>query len=70
MEKRGVIIIGGSAGSIDVIINILPFIPEDFPCPIVVVLHRKGTFENHLEEVLNKNCKLKVVEIQDKMQLQ
>jgi two-component system chemotaxis response regulator CheB len=51
MEKEGVIIFGGSAGSIEVIMNIFPFIPEDYPFAIVVVLHRKNTVEHHLEDV-------------------
>jgi two-component system chemotaxis response regulator CheB len=70
MEKEGVIVIGGSAGSIEVIMNLLPTIPENFPCPIVVVIHRKNTLENHLVDVLNKKCRLNVIEIQDKMQLE
>ena len=70
MEKEGAIVIGGSAGSIEVIINLLPYIPETFPYPIVIVLHRKSTVEYHLEDVLNKKCKLGVFEIQDKMQLE
>ena len=70
MEKAGVIVIGGSAGSIEVIINLLPYIPEDFPYPLVIILHRKSTAEYHLEDVLGKKCKLKVLEIQDKMPLE
>lgn len=70
MEKNGVIVIGGSAGSIDVIIKLIPFIPSDFPHAIVVVIHRKATVEYHLEDVLNRKSKIKVFEIQDKMQLE
>ena len=69
MEKEGVIIFGGSAGSIEVIMNIFPFIPEDYPFAIVVVLHRKNTVEHHLEDVLSRKAKIPVIEIQDKMQL-
>ena len=69
MEKEGVIIFGGSAGSIEVIMNIFPFIPEDYPFAIVVVLHRKNTVEHHLEDVLSRKAKIPVHEIQDKMQL-
>lgn len=70
MEKNGVIVIGGSAGSIEVIIKLIPFIPADFPHAIVVVIHRKATIEYHLEDVLNRKSKIKVFEIQDKMQLE
>jgi len=69
MEKEGVIILGGSAGSIEVIMNILPFIPANYPFAIILVLHRKNSAENHLEAVLNQNTNIPVVEIQDKMQL-
>ncbi|MCF8423595.1 MAG: response regulator [Bacteroidia bacterium] len=69
MEKEGVIIFGGSAGSIEVIMNIFPFIPPDYPFAIVVVLHRKNTVEHHLEDVLSRKAKIPVMEIQDKMQL-
>ena len=69
MEKGGVIIIGGSAGSIEVIMNLFPVIPADFTIPIVVVLHRKNTSEHHLEDVLSRKTKLPVLEVQDKMQL-
>ncbi len=69
MEKEGVIIFGGSAGSIEVIMNIFPFIPKDYPFAIVVVLHRKNTAEHHLEDVLSRKAKVPVIELQDKMQL-
>ena len=70
MEKEGVIIFGGSAGSIEAIMNIFPFIPANYPFAIVVVLHRKNTVEHHLEDVLNRQAQLPVLEIQDKMQLE
>ena len=70
MEKEGVIIFGGSAGSIDVIMNIFPLIPKGFSLPIVVVLHRKNTAEHHLEDVLNRKSKIPVLEVQDKMKIQ
>jgi chemotaxis response regulator CheB len=69
MEKEGVIIFGGSAGSIEVIMNIFPFIPANYPFAIVVVLHRKNTVEHHLEDVLSRKAQNPVLEIQDKMQL-
>lgn len=64
------ILIGGSAGSIEVIVNLLPYIPEKFPYPVVIILHRKSTVEYHLEDVLGRKCKLKVLEIEDKMPLE
>ena len=69
MEKEGVIIFGGSVGSIEAIMNIFPFIPANYPFAIVVVLHRKNTVEHYLEDVLSRNSNIPVMEIQDKMQL-
>lgn len=69
MEKEGVIIFGGSAGSIEVIMNIFPFIPANYPFAIVLVLHRKNTVEHHLEDVLSRKAQIPVLEIQDKMKL-
>lgn len=69
MEKEGVIIFGGSVGSIEAIMNIFPFIPANYPFAIVVVLHRKNTAEYHLEDVLSRNLNIPVIEIQDKMQI-
>lgn len=70
MEKEGVVVIGGSAGSIEVLLNLLPYIPVDFRFPVVIILHRKNTAEYHLEDVLSKKCKLDVCEIYDKIQLE
>ncbi len=69
MEKEGVIIFSGSAGSIEVIMNIFPCIPANFPFPVVLLLHRKNTIEHHLEDVLGRKSKVPVVEIQDKTYL-
>ena len=66
MEKEGVIIIGGSAGSIEVLLELFPTLPSDFPFAIVIVLHRKNNAEHHLEDVLRKRTKMRVLEIQDK----
>jgi chemotaxis response regulator CheB len=70
MEKEGVILIGGSAGSVEVVLNLLPYIPEKFPYPVVIVIHRKSTSEYYLEEVLGRKSRLRVVEAEDKMQLE
>jgi len=69
MEKEGVIIFSGSAGSIEVIMNIFPSIPANYPFPVVLLLHRKNTIEQHLEDVLGRKSKVPVIEIQDKTYL-
>jgi two-component system, chemotaxis family, protein-glutamate methylesterase/glutaminase len=67
MEKKSIIVIGGSAGSINILMKILPEFSADFPVPIIVVVHRKQNNENVLEKLLQQKCKLSVLEIEDKM---
>ena len=70
MEEKELIIIGGSAGSIDVLFSILPQLPSAFPVPIIVVIHRSQSIESSLEETLQQRCKIKCTEIYDKMKLE
>ena len=70
MEKKEMIIIGGSAGSIEVLFQILPLLPKNFPLPVMVVVHRKLVEQNLLEGVLQSKCIIKVTEAVDKMPIQ
>ncbi|MDO9001250.1 MAG: chemotaxis protein CheB [Bacteroidota bacterium] len=67
MEEKEVIIIGGSAGSIDVMMQILPNLPEEFPVPIILVLHRRPSIGNLSEIIFQNRCKIPVLEVEDKM---
>lgn len=70
MEEKEIIVIGGSAGSIDVLMEILPNLPEEFPIPIIVVLHRKPSKDNVPENIFQNKSKIYVVEVEDKMPIQ
>ena len=61
-----VIIIGGSAGSYNVVRKILSSLPADFPLPIVLCLHRLRDVRNGFAESLNINSVLPVREVLDK----
>jgi two-component system chemotaxis response regulator CheB len=61
-----IIVIGGSAGSYNVVRKILSSIPEDFPLPIILCLHRLKDFRNGFAESLNLDSKLMVIEPLDK----
>lgn len=64
-----VLMIGGSAGSLDVLLKILP--PLDIPSfAIVIVLHRKHTDDNTLEELIAVKTKIPVKEVEDKVVLE
>jgi two-component system, chemotaxis family, protein-glutamate methylesterase/glutaminase len=58
---RGVVI-GGSAGSLDVFNSILSRLPEKFPVPVVVVQHRSSDDNGFLASFLDDNCPLNVIE--------
>jgi two-component system chemotaxis response regulator CheB len=64
--KYKVIIIGGSAGSFQVVTSILASIPKDFNIPIVLALHRLKHVRHGFVEALSLKSGLPVVEPNDK----
>lgn len=68
LKKRDieVIVIGGSAGSYNVIRKILSSIPVDFPLPLVMCLHRLRDIRNGFAESLNIDSNIPVREVEDK----
>jgi len=60
------VVIGGSAGSLKVILNMLPDIAASLPVPIIIVLHRKETLSSSLEELIATRTSLHVKEAEDK----
>lgn len=61
-----ILVIGGSAGSLDVLLEIFPKIKSELSFPVVIVLHRKNTADMTLTELLLSRTKLPVKEIEDK----
>jgi two-component system chemotaxis response regulator CheB len=55
------IVIGGSAGSVSVLSELLPGLPEDFP-PVLVVVHVLRSSVDPLANVFASRCALKVLE--------
>jgi two-component system chemotaxis response regulator CheB len=47
------IVIGGSAGSLQVILKIISFINNDFSIPVLLVLHRNMQSDSTLEDLLS-----------------
>lgn len=60
------VVIGGSAGSFQGITRILNNIPEDFPLPIIMCLHRLKHVRNGFVEALQIKSKKPVSEPDDK----
>lgn len=64
-----VVIIGGSAGSLSVLLQILPQIPKLNDFAIVIVVHRKSTDDQTLEDLLKLKSSIKVKPVEDKASL-
>lgn len=62
----GVIAIGGSAGSLDVLLKVLPQIETLNSLSLIIILHRRNSDDQMLEELLRIKSGLIVEEIEDK----
>jgi two-component system chemotaxis response regulator CheB len=62
------LVIGGSAGSLQIILSALSAIGDDFPMPVLVVIHRNGIFESNLEELFYSRTAMVTKEVEEKDQ--
>jgi len=69
MGKCDALIIGGSAGSLDVLLRVLPLLNPELSFPIVIVIHRKHGTDSLLPELLSGRTKLIVKEIDEKEEI-
>lgn len=65
-KKCKALIIGGSAGSLEVLLKVFPNINVDIPFPIIIVVHRKHGADSLLPVLLSTRTKLKVKEVDEK----
>lgn len=63
-----VLVIGGSAGSLEAILKFLPPL-KAVSFAIVIVVHRKGGDDRMLEDLISSKCILPVDDFEDKTQL-
>jgi two-component system chemotaxis response regulator CheB len=66
MAKCEALIIGGSAGSLNVLLTVLPEIKPDINFAIIIVIHRKTGSESLLPELLSNKTSLRVKEAEEK----
>jgi two-component system, chemotaxis family, protein-glutamate methylesterase/glutaminase len=64
-----VLIIGGSAGSLEVLLSILPGLQPLPGYAVVIVVHRKNSEDNTLEELFAIKSAIPVSEVEDKTPL-
>ncbi|SIS69874.1 CheB methylesterase [Chryseobacterium ureilyticum] len=62
------IVIGGSAGSLQVIIEMIKNLDNKIPIPILLVVHRKAQSGDVLRTLLQQFTSISVVEVEDKTQ--
>jgi two-component system chemotaxis response regulator CheB len=61
------IAIGGSAGALEVLVDLLGALPRSFPTPVAVVVHLPPGADGGLVSMLRACCALDVVEAEDKL---
>jgi two-component system chemotaxis response regulator CheB len=65
-KSPSLLIIGGSAGSLHVVLGLMTILRAGFPIPVLLVLHRNGVFESSLEELLSARTDLPIKEVEEK----
>jgi two-component system chemotaxis response regulator CheB len=66
-EKQfDIVAIGGSAGSLHVLANILRSLPQKFDFAVVIVLHRMKNVESELDRLLALETNIQILEPDDK----
>lgn len=66
MSSPSMIVMGGSAGSLQAVFNILGSLPRHFSIPVLLILHRGPQGNSPLSDVLSFKTSLIVFEIEEK----
>jgi two-component system, chemotaxis family, protein-glutamate methylesterase/glutaminase len=67
--KYNLVVIGGSAGSLDVVLKVLPVLMTGSALSIIIVMHRKNTYDFSLSDLLSTRTAWTVVEAEEKQLL-
>lgn len=65
-ESYEVVVMGGSTGSIDVLLRVLPKLPMPLSFALIIVLHRKNTADSTLANLLSLKTSHPLREVDDK----
>ena len=66
MRNCEALIIGGSAGILEVLLKVLPDLDTDLAFPVLIVIHRKNGADSLLPELLSGRTRLTVKEAEEK----
>ncbi|TKB98558.1 chemotaxis protein CheB [Pedobacter cryophilus] len=69
-KKIELLVIGGSAGSFDVLLQVIPKIKSDINFPIIIILHRKSNTPTSIAKIFSSKTNLPVIECEEKEILQ
>jgi two-component system chemotaxis response regulator CheB len=64
--KMQALVIGGSAGAVGALLQLLPALPGGYPLPVLVVVHLPPDDKGTLAGLLNNYCQVTVKEAEDK----
>jgi two-component system chemotaxis response regulator CheB len=68
--RADAVVVGGSAGAVDVLGTLLPELPADFSLPIIVVVHLPARRTSLLPPLFAQRCALPVREPEDKQPIE
>jgi len=66
VNKGKLVVMGGSSGSLQVIIHILGCLPKDYPIPILLIIHRAYSIDSMLLDLLLLKSNIIVREVEEK----
>ncbi len=69
-SREDIVLIGTSTGGPRTLEDVIPFLPADFPCPVVVAQHMPAAFTNSFANRMNSLSALTVVEASSPMALE
>lgn len=70
ISKTRLIVIGGSAGSLQVIMEMIKNLDDNLSFPIVLVVHRKAQSTSILPTLLQQFTTMQVLEVEDKTEIE
>ena len=70
LPRRDIIVIGGSAGALEVLATIISQLPRDLPAAVFVVLHMSPGRESKLRAILSRAGRLIAIEPVDKQKFE
>lgn len=68
-NRTEILVIGGSAGSLSVLLQILPMLKRVLSFPILTVLHRKAYPDSNMSELFKRYSNREVFDVEDKTKI-